>query len=172
MKEKVDTRAELLAAIEHHWAALNLALDQLDPGRIAGKVDGEGWSVQDHLSHLAAWEQSVEALLNHRPRYEGLGVSRELYESGDIEAMNAAIQQQHRAMPFSQALLFLRRAHQQLMAAVEQLSETQMQQSYADFHPAEGAGDDRRIMDIIYGNTAYHFAEHLDWMKTLAGAGG
>jgi hypothetical protein len=166
--EKPKTRNELLATIEHHWVALNLALDRLDPNRIAGQVDEQGWTVQDHLAHLAAWEQSVEAMLDHRPRADGLGVSQELYDGGDIEAINAAIQRQHQGLPLSQALLFLRRAHQQLMAAVEPLSEAELRTSYAAFYPPLGEGDDRPIMDIIYANTAEHFAEHLTWMEALA----
>ena len=65
------TAAELIDRVQIEWAALEytvagLSLQQLiTPGP-------QGWSVKDHLVHIAEWEAATDAVLARRPQHEGL----------------------------------------------------------------------------------------------------
>jgi hypothetical protein len=175
--EEVDTmqrrygKAELLSEVERTWSALNGALGRLTPEQMAEIRDPEGWAVKDHLVHMAAWERSVVVFLEGRPRYEGLGVSQELYEKGDEDEVNAAIQKAGRDMSLSEALGELRAVHGRMLALIEQMSDDDMMKANSDFQPdMEGERDERPVVGMIYSNTANHFREHQGWIESLVGS--
>lgn len=97
--------------------ALEAALDRLGPEQLAGSADAQGWTVKDHLTHLAAWERSMTYLLRGRPRHEGLGVPEETYQRGDVDATNAAIYARAKDRAPDDALADFRDAHRELLAA-------------------------------------------------------
>ena len=71
---------DLLRRMEEAWSSLDGALSQLSEEQLQRR-DDTGWSVKDHLSHMAAWERSVAFLLQGRPRHEGLGVDEETWRA-------------------------------------------------------------------------------------------
>lgn len=178
MEEEVDTmerrysKADLLNAIEGAWTKLNEALDSLTQEQMTQVRDPEGWSVKDHLAHMAAWERSVVVFLQGRPRHEGLGVDEQLYRTGDDDKINAAIQERRKDASLSEALADFRDAHAQLLSQIEPMSDDDMYKANSDFQP-EGAGerDERPIAGMIYSNTANHFAEHQEWIESLVSQG-
>ena len=167
------TKAELLANIERTWAALNAALDRLTEAQMTTLKDGQGWGVKDHLTHLAAWERSVVFFLQNKPRHVGLGVDEALYLKdlkGPDDDINAVIFQQHQDLPSGTALAQLREVHQQLLALLQPLSDADLQKPYRHYLPQEpGDGDGPPAINVISGNSAEHFAEHLTWIETLVG---
>ncbi len=163
----VTTKAELLAEIERTWPVLNATLERLAPPQLAAK-DAQGWTVKDHVVHMAAWERSVVFLLQGKPRHEGLGVNEALYEQNDVDAINAAIQQQHAELSFADALEQLRSVHGQMMSRLHTLTDVDLQRSYRHYLPDEpGEGDGPPVINVIYGNTADHFREHQTWIDVL-----
>jgi hypothetical protein len=168
MEQRVTTKAELMADIEQSWTALTAALDGLTEDQMTGPRDAEGWTVKDHLIHLDFWERSVIFFLNGRPRHEGLGVEEALYLKGDDDEINAVIYQQHRERPLGEVLAQLRDTHQQLMKLLQPLTDADLQKPYRHYLPDEpGKGEGPLAMDVIHGNTAYHFREHLSWIEAL-----
>ncbi|MFL5734652.1 MAG: ClbS/DfsB family four-helix bundle protein, partial [Chloroflexia bacterium] len=111
--EKRYTKAELANEIGETWTQLNEALDRLTPEQMTTIRDPQGWAVKDHLTHMAAWERSVVVFMQGRPRYEGLGVDEQLWETGTEDEMNAAIQRAHKEEALSEALAELREVHRQ-----------------------------------------------------------
>jgi hypothetical protein len=169
MPEHPLTKSELLADMERDWTALNVALDRLTETQLTSPTDAQGWTIKDHLMHLVAWEQSVVGLLHGRPRHLALGVDEALYLAGDEDAINAAIQQQTVAVPLSEVLAQLRQTHQQLLAALQPLSDADLRLPYRHYLPDEPAdGDGPPAIDVIANNSARHFAEHLPWIEALA----
>lgn len=161
------TKANLVAEIERTWPALNTALDRLTPTQQT-VTDAQGWTVKDHVAHMAAWERSVVFLLQGKPRPEGLGVAEALYEQDDVDAINASVQQQHAELSFADALEQLRSVHGQMMALIDGLSDADLQQPYRHYLPDEpGDGDGPPVIEVIYGNTADHFREHLGWIEAV-----
>lgn len=168
MNRPANTKAELLAAIEPAWVTLNAKLDRLTDGQKTSIKDAQGWSVKDHLIHMAAWERSVVFFLRGQPRYAGLKVDQALYKNGTFDEVNAAIFQQHKAMSLAEATAQFRDVHQQLMQLLQPLTDADLHKPYQAYLPDE-LGDDRLAIDVIYSNTAGHFREHLDWIQTLVG---
>jgi hypothetical protein len=166
----VTTKAELLTDIDRTWVALNTALDRLTEPQMTTLRDAEGWTVKDHVIHLTAWERSTVFFLQGRPRHEGLGVDETVYLNGTDDDINAVIYQQRKDLPLAEALAQFRRTHQELMALLQPLTDEALNRRYRHYLPDEpGKGDGPPAINVIYGNTAHHFAEHLTWIEALVG---
>jgi hypothetical protein len=171
-ERQMTTKAELLAETERSWSALNAAIARMTESQITTLKDEQGWTIKDHIIHLAAWERSVVFFLQGKPRHEGLGVDEAIYRKGDDDAINAVIQKQRSDMSLSQALAELRNTHAQLLALLEPLTDDDLSRRYRHYLPDEpGDGDGPPAMNVIKGNSASHFAEHLAWIEALASTG-
>ncbi|MEZ4519502.1 MAG: ClbS/DfsB family four-helix bundle protein [Chloroflexota bacterium] len=172
MSDKNDwTKAELLAEIDTAWAALNEALDNLPPERMTSPTDEVGWSVKDHVSHLAAWDTWAVYLLQGKPGWEGLGIDEAVYKQGNDDATNAAIYPLHAGKSPAKTRADLLAAHDELMALIAPMDDAVMAGPYRALRPGEPA--DRVLPstgNILYGTTAEHYTEHLGWFLELAGA--
>ena len=169
-ERQVSTKAELLADIEHTWASLNATLDRLTEAQMTTLKDAQGWAVKDHLIHLTAWERSVVFFLQGKPRQAGLGVDEALYLKGSDDDINAVIFQQRKDLPSLDVLAQFREVHQQLLKLLYPLTDADLQRPYRHYLPEEpGDGDGPPAINVVYGNSAHHFAEHLAWVEALVG---
>lgn len=166
-KGKSALKAQLLAEIEASWEALHTFLGRYTEVQLTSPRDPAGWAVKDHLAHLVAWEQSILGLFEGLPRHQALGVDQELYDSGDFEAMNAAIQEQRKNTPFGQVLAELQHTHGRLMARVKPLTDDDLNRPAAEFFQSASPWEERRVADLVRDNTADHFDEHLGWIRNL-----
>lgn len=161
-------KADLLARIESSWAALESVIGGADPVKLTESRDAEGWSVTDHLSHIAAWERSMLYLLQGRPRHEGLGVDKQLYLDGGFDEINAAIHDQTKDRSLDDALADLRWTHEQLLSQLDRLSDADLRQTYSHFLPDEpGQETGEPILLRLAGNTYEHYDEHRGWIEAL-----
>jgi hypothetical protein len=164
----VTTKAELLIEIEHAWLALNTAVENLTEVQINRSQDAQDWTVKDHIIHITFWERSAVFFLQGQPRHQGLGVEEALYLNGNDDAINASIHQRHKDVPLNEALSQFRSIHQQLLKLLQPLTDADLQKSYRHYLPEEpGEGDGPLALNVIYGNSAHHFAEHLPWITAL-----
>jgi len=164
----VTAKAGLLADIERSWAALTATLDRLTEEQMTVRQDGEGWTVVDHVTHLTAWERSIVFFLQGQPRHQGLAVDEAVYLRGDDDEINAIICQQQRGLRPEEALVQLRDVHGQLLRLLPPLTDDDLQLPYRHYLPDEpGDGDGPPALEVIYGNSAGHFAEHLPWIEVL-----
>lgn len=165
------TKTQLLAEIEKNWQALNTALSALTYDQLTAIRDEQGWTVKDHLFHMARWERSAMSLLQGQPRHNGLGISETLYLQDSTDAINAEIFRQVKDAPLADAFVQFRSTHEQLFVLLESLSDADLQKSYRHYLPDEpGEGDGPPAIQLVYGNTAGHFIEHLAWIEALAGS--
>ena len=169
-ERQVTTKAELLADIERARAALTATLDRLTQAQMTTLKDAEGWTVKDHVIHLTAWERSVVFFLQGKPRHAALGVEEALYldlerEDDDI---NAVIYEQRKGLPLAEALEQFRDVDRQLAALLQPLTDADLQKPYRHYLPDEpGEGDGPPAINLIYGNSAQHFTDHLTWIEAL-----
>jgi hypothetical protein len=163
--QRIASKTDLLASIEPAWAALNATLESLSVSQLTMIMDVQGWTVKDHIIHLTAWERSVVFLLKGQPRSAGLGVDPALFQTGSFDDINAVIFQQCKGMPLTEALAQFQEVHRQLMQLLQSLTDADLHQPYCHYVPAEH--DDRSAMEVVYADTAGHFAEHLNWIETL-----
>ena len=165
------TKAELLAQIDQVWRDFHAGFTRFTAEQIVTPQDPQGWTVKDHLAHLVAWERSCIALLQGRPRHQGLGVDEALYLRHDYDATNAAIQARTQDQPLADVLAVFRTVHQTLLELIAPLSDADLQQPYSHYLPNEpGPGDGPSVIDVIHGNTIGHYLEHLSYMQTLVAA--
>jgi hypothetical protein len=168
-ERRVTTKEEVLADIERAWRHLNGALERLTEEQMTARQDGQGWTVKDHIVHMAAWERSVVFLLQGKPRHEGLGVDEGLYLEGTEDEINAVIQQQRQGLSLAEALSQLRDVHEQMLELLQALTDVDLLRPYRHYLPEEpGEGDGPPAINLVYGNTADHFAEHQGWIEELA----
>ena len=167
-ERRVTTKVELLAEIERTWTALNTTLAHLTEVQMTIPRDAQGWAVKDHLIHLMAWERGVVFFLQGQPRHDGLGVDEAIYLNGTDDEINAVIQQQRQVLPLTEVLAQFHRTHQQLLQLLQPLTDLDLQKLYRHYLPDEpGEGDGPPAIDVVNGNSARHFAEHLAWIEAL-----
>jgi hypothetical protein len=161
-------KAEVLARIAHSRATLEAALGGLRQEQLTDSTDAQGWTVKDHLTHLAAWERLMAYLLRGQARHEGLGIPEATYRRAGVDAINAAIRDQYRDRSLDGAMALFHDAHRQLLAALEPLSYDDLLRPRSHFLPGEPGDDDGRpILAGVLHNTAEHYVEHLAWIEAL-----
>jgi hypothetical protein len=163
------TKSEIIGDTERDWKELNGLLGQLTDAQMTDVKDAEGWSIKDHLTHLAAWERSALYFLQGKPRYEALGIDEALFMSGDFNAINDAVQKQNKDVPLAGVLADLRNTNERILAELAPLSDDALKKSYKRFPDEPGSDTGRPASDVVYSNTADHVAEHLGYIRALAG---
>lgn len=158
------TKAELLKKIAATWEALHARLGQMNESQLTSRRSAEGWTVKDHLAHLAVWEKSALAIARGEPRHLALGIAEADYRSRDFEQINALIQAHHSERPLAEILAEWRETHAQLLAVINALTDADLQRPDTDFLPGEIGVP---LIDRIIGNTVEHYEEHLTWFSTL-----
>jgi hypothetical protein len=157
------TREEALDRIERSWQPLDDLAGGLDSNRLQTPV-ADGWTVKDHLIHLASWEESLLALLESRDRAAAMGAPG--LEEGGADAINAAVHMQHRDDAPEEAVSRFVETHRRLLDRLGQLSDEDLSRPYSYFQPdADGPDDPRPVSGWIAGNTFEHYEEHLAYIR-------
>ena len=160
--------ATFIASMDAAWKDLHSFLAAVTPGE-ASKRDQAGWSVKDHVAHLAVWEDSVAILFRGGRRHEALGIEESFYTAAGIDEINSAIKVRLEGATLQEAIRDLEEAHARLVADLRTLHDADLTTKAREFFPEVPANDDRPLAALIWDNTAGHFAEHLDWMRDLVG---
>lgn len=162
---EILSKDELLPAIDAGWNKLNAYIDSLTEEQITQPTDAAGWTVKDHLIHLAIWEDSINALLDKESRAERMGVDQATWDGRDINAINAVIQQKNKDLPLEEVRQKLHDVHEMLLGKLQRLYDWDMQRPFRVYQP--GATHDKRVMDWIVGDTFAHYAQHMPWMQAI-----
>jgi hypothetical protein len=151
-----------MARIEAGWKELGELVNQVEDAAGLNKVGADGWTVKDHLAHLAAWEHSLLALIEGRDRSGAMGLNE---PSEEIDVINEAIRKLHATDTADEALGYFRDSHAQLMAALGKLDDADLEKPYSHYQP--GDPDEKRpVVGWVAGNTYEHYAEHTNWIRT------
>ncbi|MFQ3566321.1 MAG: DinB family protein [Aggregatilineales bacterium] len=160
------SKAELLNFIEQEWKNLWAYIAALKPDQLTIPTDAAGWTVKDHLMHLAVWEDGMHALLTGEPRHVRMGIEEAMWLARDVAGANAVIQQRHREDTLNDTLATLNAVHAKMMALLAAMPEETLYRPYSSFVPnSEQASP---IIWWVAGNTGQHYAEHLPWMQAIA----
>jgi hypothetical protein len=161
-----NSELKFAASIDAAWQDLHSFLAAVTPGQ-ASKRDQAGWSVKDHVAHLAVWEDSVAILFRGGRRHEALGIEEPLFTAGDIDEINEVIKVRLESTTLQEAIRNLEQAHNHLMDHLRTLRDADLHAKAREFFPQAPANDDRPLASLIWDNTGGHFAEHLKWMADL-----
>jgi len=163
-----NIKNKLLADIEREWGAIIQSLEHLSETQITDLRDPQGWSVKNHLGHLAFWERGVCYYLQGKPRHLGMEITEELLLQGDYDQINAAIQRAQQGMSLVEVQALIHYCHRQLLKHVMQMTEADLLKPYRRYRLDEdGEGEGPPVLCMLYGNTAEHFSEHHQWIEAL-----
>ena len=130
----------------------------------------DGWTVKDHVAHLADWEASAVALLCGESRAAAMGIDEETFAAG-FEAVNAAVHAKNLAMTPDEAIARLDAVHAELMATLQPLADEDLTRPYLSYQPnAEGQHVQTPVAAWVVGNTYGHYAEHEPWIEAILAA--
>lgn len=158
---------QLLDRIEIAWNDLNSFLSHLSAEQLTAPTDAGGWTVKDHVIHLAVWEEGIRALLQKQSRHEAMGISEDLWNSGSADDYNAVIQQRYKDMPLDEVIQSSGDIHRRLVDTIRSLSDEDLQRPYRYYAPASDR--DAPVINWIGGNTFWHYEEHLPWIRAIVG---
>jgi uncharacterized protein (TIGR03083 family) len=167
MGEIQVTTTELLSRMQKGWEDIQAYLKTLTPAQMTDSTDAAGWTVKDHVIHLATWEDGVYALLQKQPRYEQMGLDKATWEGHDTDAINAVIQKQHKDMPLDEVLKTFEDVHKRLVEKIQSMSNKDLLRPYSTYQADSTA--EKPVFGWIVGNTYEHYAEHKPWIAAIVG---
>ncbi|MEP7292649.1 MAG: ClbS/DfsB family four-helix bundle protein [Chloroflexota bacterium] len=162
----IHNQAELLAALDQGWNDFQAYLGSLSYEQVTIPTDAAGWTVKDHLTHLYVWENGMLALLEKQPRAEAMGLTPELLNSDDYDAINEVIRQQYQNIDLRELQRLFFGAHERLVEKIRSLSDEDLQRPYHFYQP--GSESSRPVINPLAGNTFQHYAEHMPWIDAIA----
>jgi len=160
------TVSDMAIGIERAWRPFRDLIVSLTPEELEGPTDTAGWTVKDHIAHVTAWEGGVTAVLQERPRHEGMGLSEDEMDMSDIDAFNARIHDAFRSVPADEVVEDAQLKHEGFMMELEALPEEAVRWPLEKFLPA-AAGQKRLAGDWFWDNSGGHFKEHLDYINAI-----
>jgi hypothetical protein len=156
MIERMDASRQVLLETLRHY----------EEWQLTDCRNADGWNAIDHVTHLTAWERSMVFLLNGRPRHLGMGVERDLYLSHDLDAINAAIREQHLDTSMATALREFDSVHAEMLDIMKRLTKADLEKPYSDYLPDEPReGPEGPVWGYIAGNTLFHYDDHRGWLE-------
>ena len=160
--------AKFTASIDAAWQDLHAFLAAVTPSQ-ASKRDQAGWSVKDHVTHLAVWEDSVVILFRGGRRHEALGIEEAFYTASSFEEINEVIKVRLEGTALREAIRNLEGVHRQPMGHLRTLRDADLNAKAREFFPQAPRNDDRPLTSLIWDNTGRHSTEHLEWVRYLVG---
>jgi hypothetical protein len=154
-----QNKSQLLLRIREDRERLQRVLESLSVEQAAELDLGNGWTVKDHLAHIAAWEGRLLATLNDAPPWQGLGIDRLSYESGRMDDWNELIYARERHRNIEDVMADFQTRHAEVFIALLALSEADLRRRYDPDNPRSGP-----LLGHIAANTFEHYAEHAEWI--------
>jgi hypothetical protein len=157
--------ANALNRLANGWKALNDYLDTLTPEQWTGRTDAGGWTVKDHVIHLARWEEGITALLQKQSFFGAMGVDQATRQQG-IDAINAFMQQRDKHLSVAEVREIFRQRHNRLTEVVVAMQDEDLVRPYNYYAPDSDKQDE--VIWYIVGDSFGHFEEHTPWIRAIA----
>jgi hypothetical protein len=137
---------------------------------LTGLRDAGGWTVKDHLYHLAVWERGIRYLLQGKPRHEGMELTEQQFNELDADEMNAIIFEKNRDRSLADVMQVFHDEHRVMVEFLEsdQITWDDLQKPYAHYASHQSEVDDSHpVLFWVFGNTAGHFDMHQTWIEEI-----
>lgn len=108
--------------------------------------------------------------LEGKPRSAGLEVDASVFRDGSYDEINALIFERRKAFTLEEVLDGFHKVHQDLLKLLDRITDVDLKKAYREYVAEEGE-DERIAMEVIYSNTAGHYAEHQGWIERIVEAG-
>ena len=161
-------KASVLARIECAWISLNQAVAGLSEERMCS-AGPDGWTIKDHLAHIAAWNLSLVALLERRHRQAALDL--EGFSTTDWDGQNQVMLRRHRALVPDEVRALLDGSRVMVLKVLGRLTDADLSRPYRDYQPQdERTGpltSDDPVVCYVIDSIEDHVAEHLLTIRSL-----
>jgi hypothetical protein len=167
------TKVGLLERIDRSFTRLEQLVRSLTSEQLTN-AGPSGWSVKDHLAHLAVWELSVVEHLNGRGQYAAMPFDEDASLGMSEEEENDQIYHQYRDLTLSEVMDLVSRTHQEMVRTLETLEDADLVRPYVSFLPegstgrsgGRSSGSQNPVLYTITGNTYEHYDEHYGWIQS------
>jgi hypothetical protein len=165
--DEILTQKDLLFRLQTGWDTFNSYINTLTDAQMTQKTDAAGWTVKDHLMHLAVWEDGVTAALDGKDRREAMGIDEATWESDDYDAINDIIYKRYQHLPLQEVRNALQDAQDRMVAKLQSLTDEDLRRPRRDFLPLSTS--EEPIINWVIGNSYEHYAEHQPWIAAIVG---
>lgn len=165
-RERVATYAidELLSHMNEARGELEAFVAGVPPEELVGPRK-DGWTVKDHLFHLATWDLYLIAVLDREPRVPALGLDHE--PRAPFDSVNAIFFDRGKDIPLNQVLGMFRGNRARIIEQVRGLAVTDLSRPAADFQPTDPTPPAGTLDHWIVSITVEHDREHHEWMREI-----
>ena len=143
--------AHLLDLVRDEYAAWQAVVTDAGPERLNIPLSPGGWSIKDHIAHIAWFEHEMVRLIETRSLASG---SPLWYRSTDER--NTIIYEENRARPVEEVLREAEEIHARLVALFETLDD----QDLFDPDRFSAMPADWQPWIVFAGNTYDHYRDH------------
>ena len=159
MSKLIARRDAELNRANEVWSEVLAFVDSLTAESRDSVRSVDGWSAKDHIVHLGVWKSSFVLWLDDISGHEAVGVSKELFDSENLELINTEILEVHRHQPWESVRSNAIASHRQWIEAIYAQSEDRLLAPMGKVS----------LIDALPDLTWEHDRDHLIWLKqTLA----
>lgn len=159
------TRDSLMQEIDASWQELQTFLASLTPHQMTEPTDAAGWTVKDHIIHIAMWEKAALALLEGQSKRESLDIPQDIWDQDD-DPINAVLQERYHTMPLSDVMQTLERHHTLILSKLARMTEADLQRPHKEYQPT--SDQDSPIIRWVFWDTVEHYRDHIPWIAAIA----
>lgn len=165
--------SEFVIAVERAWKPYRDYISSLTPEQLDGPSDAAGWTVKDHIAHVTSWQEGITAVLQGRPRHEGMGLSKadrvsEVETDDEVDALNAKMRDIDAHFSGEEAVEEAILKHEGFVMELESQPEEAVSRKRSDYLPGPDP-DDMSFTDWVWNNSGAHYAEHLTYIRRILG---
>ncbi len=155
---------ELLSTMNQGRGELEAFVASVPPENVVGPRKN-GWTIKDHLFHLATWDLYLIAVLDREPRVPALGLDHD--PRAPFDGVNAIFFERGKNLPLNQVLGMFRGNRARIIEQVRGLAISDLERPAADFQPVDPEIPAGTLRHWIVAITAEHDREHHEWMREI-----
>lgn len=165
-RTRLRTKQDLIADTRDAANALARYVDLLPDEVWLEPADAAGWTIRDHVAHVAWWDISdVARMRDGIAQPETLGISEATWSKG-IDAINERIRAKTDNASPDEVRALWRQSQDDLFALLESYPEKQYQA------PAREVGfedeGETRLIDVLPDLLGSHYRQHLGYITAIA----
>ncbi len=167
MNEQRRHNNQLAQNIETEWAKLEASLADLNEQQLTQICDEHGWSIKDHLAHIAQWEEVLFMMFLEVSYEESMRIPWGRYPVFDD--VNEDMRRQWADFSPNFILKRLRRVHHHLIEKLSTLSEEDMQTPVKQFFSSIWIPEyeQRNMAEFTRAHTDTHYRDHVAWISQM-----
>ena len=161
----------MLEHVQCSWTVLDEFIGRLSDAQM-DRVGPDGWSVKDHLAHIAAWNLSLVALLERRHRQAAMAL--EGFSTTDWDGQNEVLLGRYRGLVADEVGALVLGSCLMVVDALRGLSDAALMRPYREFQPQDMRTSfptsDHPVWLWVVGTTEMHVEEHLEYIRAIIGS--